>query len=60
MVEKGVGERKRLTQLYEKRKEDLEKKHEEVRLSVEEERQKVIWWLLLCEKRISALFSSSS
>ncbi|KAK7575739.1 hypothetical protein V9T40_012025 [Parthenolecanium corni] len=40
MVEKGVGERKRLTQLYEKRKEDLEKKHEEVRLSVEEERQK--------------------
>lgn len=60
MVEKGVGERKRLTQLYEKRKEDLEKKHEEVRLSVEEERQKVIWGLLLCEKRISALFSSSS
>lgn len=42
MVEKGVTERTRLTQLYEKRKEDLEKQHEEVRQSVEEERQKVI------------------
>lgn len=51
MVEKGVTERTRLTQIYEKRKEDLEKQHEDVRQSVEEERQKVIfisaWKLML-------------
>ena len=40
-VDKGVNERMRLTQIYDKRKEELEKQHLEVRQSVEEERAKV-------------------
>ena len=40
-VDKGVNERMRLTQIYDKRKEELDKQHLEVRQSVEEERAKV-------------------
>nr|XP_018906114.1 PREDICTED: 1-phosphatidylinositol 4,5-bisphosphate phosphodiesterase classes I and II [Bemisia tabaci] len=40
VVEKGVSERVRLSQLYEKRREDLEKQHQLVRLSFEEEKTK--------------------
>lgn len=40
-VDKGVNERIRLTQIYDKRKEELEKHHLEVRQHVEEERAKV-------------------
>lgn len=41
MVEKGVHERMRLTQIYEKRKEELEKHHQEVRQQLEEEKNRV-------------------
>jgi phosphatidylinositol phospholipase C beta len=41
MVEKGVHERVRLTKIYEKRREELERQHEEVRLSLEEKKRKV-------------------
>ncbi|XP_046389160.1 1-phosphatidylinositol 4,5-bisphosphate phosphodiesterase classes I and II [Ischnura elegans] len=40
MVEKGVNERVRLTQLYEKKREELERQHEEVKLRFEEEKNK--------------------
>lgn len=33
MVEKGVNERVRLAQIYEKKTEELEKQHEEIRQS---------------------------
>lgn len=41
MVEKGVNERMRLTQIYEKRKEELEKQQQEIKLLFEEEKNKV-------------------
>lgn len=41
MVDKGVHERMRLTQIYEKRKEELEKQHQEVRHQLEEEKNRV-------------------
>ncbi|KDR24186.1 hypothetical protein L798_07593, partial [Zootermopsis nevadensis] len=41
MVEKGVHERVRLTKIYEKRREELQRQHEEVRLSLEERKHKV-------------------
>jgi hypothetical protein len=43
MVEKGVHERVRLTKVYEKRREELERQHEEVRLRLEERRNKVCY-----------------
>jgi phosphatidylinositol phospholipase C beta len=43
MVEKGVHERVRLTKIYEKRREELERQHEEVRLSLEEKKVKVCY-----------------
>lgn len=41
MVERGVHERVRLTTLYDRKREELEKQHEQVRQSLEEERAKV-------------------
>lgn len=38
MVEKGVQERVRLTQIYEKKKEELERQHAHVRQMFEEEK----------------------
>lgn len=43
IVEKGVHERVRLTKVYEKRREELERQHEEVRLRLEERKNKV-WY----------------
>jgi hypothetical protein len=43
MVEKGVHERVRLTKVYEKRREELERQHEDVRLRLEERRNKVCY-----------------
>ncbi|KAG8225967.1 hypothetical protein J437_LFUL006196 [Ladona fulva] len=40
MVEKGVNERKKLTHIYAKKTEELERQHEEVRLRFEEEKNK--------------------
>ncbi|KAF2361492.1 Phospholipase C phosphatidylinositol-specific Y domain [Trinorchestia longiramus] len=40
LVVKGIQERQRLTDLYEKKKEELEKKQEDVRKKFEEEREK--------------------
>ncbi|RZF39598.1 hypothetical protein LSTR_LSTR001119 [Laodelphax striatellus] len=40
IVEKGVHERMRLTQIYEKKREELERQHQEVRNQFEEERSK--------------------
>lgn len=40
-VEKGVNECTRLTTIYEKKKSDLERQHEEVRQKLEEEKTKV-------------------
>ncbi|XP_067009832.2 1-phosphatidylinositol 4,5-bisphosphate phosphodiesterase classes I and II [Anabrus simplex] len=40
MVEKGVHERVRLTEIYEKKREELERQHEEVRVIFEEEKNK--------------------
>ncbi|KAL0266975.1 UNVERIFIED_CONTAM: hypothetical protein PYX00_009371 [Menopon gallinae] len=40
MIEKGVHERVRLKELYERRKEDLERQHEQVKKSVLEEKAK--------------------
>ncbi|GLH00801.1 1-phosphatidylinositol 4,5-bisphosphate phosphodiesterase [Gryllus bimaculatus] len=40
MVDRGVQERMRLTQLYQKRREELEHQHELVRTNFEEERKK--------------------
>lgn len=40
-VEKGVNECTRLTEIYEKRRAELEREHEEVRQRLEEERNKV-------------------
>ncbi|CAK9830241.1 1-phosphatidylinositol 4,5-bisphosphate phosphodiesterase classes I and II [Anthophora retusa] len=40
-VEKGVNECTRLTKIYEKKRAELERQHEEVRLRLEEERAKV-------------------
>lgn len=42
MVEKAVHERTRLTKIYVKRKEELEKQHQEIRQQLEQERAKVI------------------
>lgn len=42
MVEKAVHERTRLTKIYVKRKEELEKQHQEVRQQLEQERARVI------------------
>ena len=41
MVEKGVYERVRLTQLYDRRREELERQHDLVKQKLEEERNKV-------------------
>lgn len=41
VVEKGVHERVRLTKLYDKKREELERQHEEVRLSLEDKKNKV-------------------
>lgn len=41
IVEKGVNERIRLTQIYEKKKEELLRQHQEVQTQLEEERTKV-------------------
>jgi hypothetical protein len=43
MVEKGVHERVRLTKIYEKRREELERQHEEVRLCLEDKKNKVCY-----------------
>lgn len=51
MVEKGVHERVRLTKIYEKRREELQRQHEEVRLSLEERKHKV------CHSRSLYLFT---
>lgn len=40
-VEKGVNECTRLTKIYEKKRAELERQHEEVRQMLEEERAKV-------------------
>lgn len=40
-VEKGVNERTRLKKIYEKKKAELERQHEEVRQRLEAERKKV-------------------
>lgn len=42
-MEKGVHERVRLTKVYEKRREELERQHEEVRLRLEERKTKVCY-----------------
>ena len=42
MIDRGVHERVRLTQLYDRKREDLERQHEHVRQSLEEERSKVV------------------
>lgn len=41
MVEKGVRERERLTSLYERKRGDLERQHEQVRQSLEDEKARV-------------------
>ena len=41
MVEKGVNERVRLTTIYEKKRDELTRQHEEVRHNLEEEKSKV-------------------
>lgn len=41
IVEKGVNERIRLTQIYEKKKDELFRQHQEVQNHVEEERARV-------------------
>lgn len=41
MIDKGVHERVRLSQLYDRKRDDLERQHELVRQSLEEERAKV-------------------
>lgn len=41
IVEKGVNERIRLTQIYEKKKDELCRQHQEVQNHVEEERTRV-------------------
>ncbi|XP_039284190.1 1-phosphatidylinositol 4,5-bisphosphate phosphodiesterase classes I and II isoform X2 [Nilaparvata lugens] len=40
IVEKGVHERMRLTQIYEKKREELERQHQQVRYQLDEERSK--------------------
>lgn len=46
VVEKGVAERVRLTANYEKRRDDLQKQHDNVRATLLEQREKVILGLL--------------
>lgn len=46
MVEKGVRERERLTSLYERKRGDLERQHEQVRQSLEDEKARVSFMLL--------------
>jgi phosphatidylinositol phospholipase C beta len=41
VVEKGVAERVRLTASYEKRKTDLQKKHDDIRATLHEQKEKV-------------------
>lgn len=41
MVEKGVNERVRLAQIYEKKTEELEKQHEEIRQNFNDLKNKV-------------------
>lgn len=41
MIDKGVHERVRLSQLYDRKRDDLERQHEQVRQCLEEERAKV-------------------
>lgn len=43
MVEKGVNERVRLAQIYEKKTEELEKQHEEIRQHFNDLKKKVSW-----------------
>lgn len=53
MVEKGVNERVRLAQIYEKKTEELEKQHEEIRQHFNDLKKKVSWYIIL-------LYSSKS
>ena len=41
LVNRGIQERQRLTDIYEKKKEDLEKKQEDVRKKLDEDKEKV-------------------
>lgn len=41
-IEKGVNECGRLTDIYDKKKAELESQHEEIRQKLEEERNKVL------------------
>lgn len=47
MVEKGVNERVRLAQIYEKKTEELEKQHEEIRQNFNDLKKKVSWYIIL-------------
>jgi len=47
MVEKGVNERVRLAQIYEKKTEELEKQHEEIRQHFNDLKKKVSWYIIL-------------
>lgn len=42
IVERGVNECSKLSSLYERKKKDLEKQHEDVRQKLEDEKNKVI------------------
>jgi len=53
MVEKGVNERVRLAQIYEKKTEELEKQHEEIRQHFNDLKKKVSTYIIL-------LYSSKS
>jgi len=53
MVEKGVNERVRLAQIYEKKTEELEKQHEEIRQHFNDLKKKVSIYIIL-------LYSSKS
>lgn len=59
-MEKGVHERVRLTKVYEKRREELERQHDEVRLRLEERKNKVrcnkslhMFILQYCKQKVS-------
>lgn len=49
IVEKGVHERMRLTQIYEKKREQLEHHHQEVRSLLETEKNKVDYLICFIE-----------
>lgn len=60
-VEKGVNECTRLAKIYEKKRMELERQHEEVRQGLEEERAKVcIRWLLFTSRRLFTTRSSNT